>query len=447
MLASHRGRKVSLSAWNPVASLTLIYCDETIAAPESKHKSTESRPVAYFFYIFAALLIIQGLFSLIEGIQFRAFVSRSLREPVGSFTPRASIIAPCKGVEPELEENLDALFAQDYTAYEIIFAIASGEDAARPAIEKVMARHPRVASRLVIAKPDDRRSEKISNLLSALDSVAAKSEALVFVDSDARAHKDWLRALVAPLSDSRVGAATGYRWYLPERGGLWSAALSAWNGSVATTLGDHGRNFAWGGATAILRKTFERTGIRDRWQSAVSDDYALTRALQDARMQISFVPRCLMQSREDVNLGKLMEFTTRQVIITRVYRPRMWWVGLISNLLFAAVFFGGIGLVLSRMLHGDHAALPLLMLAMIYSLGSIKGALRLFAARDALPSAREEIMRLWWMFCLLWPMVSLIFLYNFIKSGTTRRIYWRGVCYEMRSPTETIVGRRGPGVR
>ena len=395
--------------------------------------------MAYVFYIFAALLIIQGLFSLIEGIQFRAFVSQSLQEPVGAFTPKASIIAPCKGVDPELEENLDALFMQEYPSYEIVFAIASSEDAARPVIERAITNHPQVASRLIIATGSDTRSEKVSNLLSALASVNTQSEALVFVDSDARACKGWLRALVAPLSDSRVGAVTGYRWYLPARGGFWSALLSAWNGSVATTLGGHGRNFAWGGATAILRETFERAGVPDRWQAAVSDDYALTRAMQDAGLRIRFVPRCLMQSREDVCLGKLMEFTTRQVIITRVYRPRMWCVGLISNLLFAAVFFGGMVFISGRMLRGESVTSMLVMLAMIYSLGSIKGALRLLAAREALPSARDEITRSWRMFCLLWPLVSLVFLYNFIKSATTRRIHWRGVCYEMRSPTETIV--------
>ncbi|HVG20523.1 MAG TPA: glycosyltransferase family 2 protein [Blastocatellia bacterium] len=399
--------------------------------------------MVYLFYVLAALLIIQGLFSLIEGVRFRTFIRRSLREPVGSFAPKAAIIAPCKGVDAELEENLDALFEQDYPAYEIVFAIAAGDDAARPLIEKAMAKHPQVESRLIIAGGSRTRSEKINNLLSALASVGAQSEALAFVDSDARAAKDWLRALVAPLADSRVGAATGYRWYLPERGGLWSAMLSAWNGSVATTLGDHGRNFAWGGATAILRETFERAGIRDRWQSAVSDDYALTRAMQDARLRIIFVPRCLMRSREEVGFGKLMEFTTRQVIITRVYRPRMWWVGLISNSLFAVVFFGGPAFVSSRAFHGWGVTPALVMLAVIYSLGSAKGALRLLAAREALPSARDEIMRPWWMFCLLWPLVSLVFLYNFIRSATTRRIRWRGVCYEMKSPTETIVGPGG----
>jgi cellulose synthase/poly-beta-1,6-N-acetylglucosamine synthase-like glycosyltransferase len=394
--------------------------------------------VVYLFYILAALLILQGLFSLLEGIQFRAFIHRSLQEPVASFTPQVSIIAPCKGIDPELEENFEALFKQNYPDYEIIFAIASRDDPARPLIEKAMATHPQVNSRLIIATSSSSRSEKISNLLSALDYASAKSEALAFVDSDARAHKNWLRALVAPLGGSGVGAATGYRWYLPERGGFWSAALSAWNGSVATTLGSHSRNFAWGGATAILRETFERVDLRGKWQGAVSDDYALTRAMQEAGLGIIFVPRCLMLSRQDVSFGRLLEFTTRQVIITRVYRPRVWWAGLISSALFAAVFFGGIAFTFSRAVR-ENITVPLLMLATIYLLGSMKGALRLLAAREALPQARERITSLWWMFCFLWPLVSLIFLYNFIKSAMTRRINWRGVCYEMRSPTETAV--------
>jgi hypothetical protein len=63
------------------------------------------------------------------------------------------------------------------------------------------------------------------------------------------------------------------------------------------------------------------------------------------------------------------------------------------------------------------------------------------AAREALPQASREIIRIWWMYCLLWPLVSLLFLYNFWRSATTRRIRWRGVYYELRSPTDTIVVR------
>jgi len=279
----------------------------------------------------------------------------------------------------------------------------------------------------------------VNNLLAALDRASPESEAFVFVDSDAQAHKEWLRDLVSELEDSKVGASTGYRWYIPDRGGFCSALLSAWNGAVATTLGPHARNFAWGGSTAILKANFERINVRDRWQRALSDDYALTRAVEQSGLSIKFTPRCLLPSREDAGFRQVLEFTTRQVTITRVYRPNAWWTGLISHLLFALTFFGGLASVLISAIGGADTRLLMAMLAAIYLLGTVKGALRLGAARAILQPERGEIMRMWWMYCLLWPLVSLLFLYNFIKSATTRSIKWRGVVYEMRSPTETIV--------
>jgi len=171
----------------------------------------------------------------------------------------------------------------------------------------------------------------------------------------------------------------------------------------------------------------------------VSDDYALTRAVHDAGSFVKFVPKCLTVTREDASLGALLEFTTRQIIITRVYRPKVWWVGMISHFLFSATFWGGIALVVIRAAGGESVVLALAMISTIYLLGSLKGTLRMAAAMEAISEARREIQKLWWMYCLLWPLAGLVFLYNFILSATTRRITWRGVRYEMRSPTDTIV--------
>ncbi len=390
----------------------------------------------YLFYTLAALVVIQGIFSLIEGIHFRAFVHRSLDQSIYPFTPKAAVIAPCKGVDREMEANLGALFRQNYPDYEILFVIASEQDESRPIIERVMDENRNRKSKLVIAEPDNNRGEKVNNLLAAIDEASPDTEAFVFVDSDAMVHPEWLASLTAPLADDQTGAATGYRWYLPVKGGLWSALLSAWNGSVATTLGDHSHNFAWGGSTAILRETFERAGVRKVWQKALSDDYALTRAVEMRGLKISFAPRCLIPSREDASFSSLIEFTTRQVTITRVYRPRVWWIGITSHALFVSVFFGGIAWTL---IGGINRVISLGMLALIYLLGSLKGALRLSAAREAITSASREIMRLWWMYSLMWPLVSMVFLYNFIRSSLTRRVRWRGIIYEMRSPEETII--------
>jgi cellulose synthase/poly-beta-1,6-N-acetylglucosamine synthase-like glycosyltransferase len=383
------------------------------------------------------ILLLEGLISLLLGFRHLAAVRRLMSNPSPDFAPKVSVIAPCKGLDRRIEENLGALFDQDYPDYEIIFAVASADDPARKVIERAISENRLRPARLVIAGASRGRSEKVNNLLAALDHVSPDSEAFVFVDSDVRVWSGWLRALVAPLADPRVGAATGYRWHLPEHGGFFSAMLSAWNGSVATTLGDDRRNFAWGGSTAILRRTFDCARIRDRWRGAASDDYALTQAVRSAGLSIRFVPSCLLVSRQDASLAELLEFTTRQVIITRIYHPKLWRLGMIWHSLFSAVFFGGLACL--PWLSG----LALTLLAAIYLLGSAKGALRLDAARRMIPKARDEIARTWWAFCLLWPIVSLIFAYNFLRSITTRRIIWRGVAYELRSPSETEVIGRG----
>lgn len=420
------------------------------------------------YYIFVAILCLQGAASLLEGIRYLAFVRRALDEPIGTYASKASVIIPCKGAEAGLEENLRALYLQDYPDYEIVFVVATEADAALPIIRQLIKEmQPALATcnedagnatkfqagkplalvtnrkvRVIIAGKNDRRSEKVNNLLRAIEEVSNDTEVFVFVDSDARVHRDWLRSLVAPLAEESVGATTGFRWYLPETGGFFSALLSAWNGSVATTLGDHGNNFAWGGSTAILRKTFEKADVRGSWDRAVSDDYALTRAIRKSDLRIAFVPRCLTVTREDASLASLLEFTTRQVVITRIYNPRLWWLGIVSQILFNAVFFGGLLFAAATSIGGEPPAFALALLVTIYLLGSAKGVLRLIAARRMLPQERRDITRLWWAYCLLWHLVSLVYLYNFLRSAATNRILWRGVLYEMHSPTETVVHRR-----
>ena len=94
--------------------------------------------------------------------------------------------------------------------------------------------------------------------------------------------RGWLRRLVAPLEDANLGAVTTFRWFFKQTGGFWSAMASAWNAPVATYLGDHGRNFCWGGGTAIRRERFEQCNVIEFWNGSVSDDFSLTHALRQA---------------------------------------------------------------------------------------------------------------------------------------------------------------------
>jgi hypothetical protein len=80
--------------------------------------------------------------------------------------------------------------------------------------------------------------------------------------------------------------------------------------------------------------------VLDAWRGALSDDYAITRAARRTGTKIRFIPSCLIPSHGECSFAELLEFTTRQIIITRVYQPRLWAVGLAAQTIFNASFIG-----------------------------------------------------------------------------------------------------------
>jgi cellulose synthase/poly-beta-1,6-N-acetylglucosamine synthase-like glycosyltransferase len=282
--------------------------------------------------------------------------------------------------------------------------------------------------------------QKVHNLRAAVSQVDLRSEVLVFVDTDARPHSGWLGSLVAPLADKNIGAATGYRWFIPIKGGFASHLRSVWNASIASALGERDdRNFCWGGSTAIRKSTFDELKILERWRGTVSDDFTMTRVLQESRQPIHFVPSCLVPSFDDCTIKELLEFTNRQLKITRVYAPHLWKPVLIGSLSFCAVFFGGIALVVIRAVWGLSYAAPLVLITLIFLLGAAKACIRLKAVAAALPSYRRQLKKSLPAHLLLWPLASLLYLCNALASAFSRRIEWRGITYELKSATEAVI--------
>ena len=198
------------------------------------------------FYILVIVQIAVGVYSLWDGFQWLQLARKRLASHAGFYTPVAAVICPCKGNEPGLDENLAALANFDYPNYEVYFALASSLDPALKAIEQVKAISPHPVH-IVIAGPADACSEKVFNLRRTVESLPENVDVFVFTDSDARLPRGWLKKIVAPLQDARIGATTGYRWIIPSgamgAGGFASALASAWNASVATLLGRAGENF------------------------------------------------------------------------------------------------------------------------------------------------------------------------------------------------------------
>jgi hypothetical protein len=250
---------------------------------------------------------------------------------------------------------------------------------------------------------------------------------------------------VAPLADETVGATTGYRWFVPVRGGLAAHLQSVWNASIASALGsDEQKNFCWGGSSAIRRSTFESCKVIEHWCGTVSDDFAMTRALRASQRTIKFVPQCLTPSFEECSFRELIEFTTRQMKITRAYASHLWKPVLLGSAMFLLVFFGGVGLVLVRAVMGLSFAVPMVLLLIIFAMGAMKSHLRLRAVTTIITDKRARSIGSTIAHMTMWPLGSALYLYNTCAAAISRRITWRGITYELKSPNEAVIILREP---
>lgn len=401
----------------------------------------------FLFYFFAAVLIFLGLKSLRGGIDYLNYFKKELAEPESNFAPFCSIIAPCRGLEENLSENLKALFRQNYPKFEIVFVVDDERDQAISVIKEISRRGAsRAASKLVIAGKAAESGQKVHNLRQAVLEVSSKSKIFVFVDSDAGPDENWLKNLAAPLENENVGAATGYRWFVSKRGGFFSQMLAVWNASIASALGANEKNnFCWGGATAIRREMFEKIEMREKWRGTLSDDFAVTRAVKEANLKIHFVPQCLTASIADVSFRELLEFTTRQIKITRVYAPHLWKISFIGSFVFTFAFWAGIILLFSA--SSFHFWLTLTFSLVIFALGAAKAHLRLKAVKLVLKDYKKELNRQFIWQITFWTISPILYFYNCFCALLSRRIVWRGIEYELQSATKTVILERDEAKR
>ena len=340
------------------------------------------------FYLLVLEQILQGLYNLWDGLSWLRLAQRRAGTHSGFYKPRVSLFCPVKGAEPGLEQNISSLVSFDYPDYEIFFTMASADDPARKIIERMTAASKHKVHIVVAGRPNG-CGEKVNNLRAAVLQATEGFDVFVFADSDGRPGRSWLARLVAPLEDSNLGAVTTFRWFFPQTGGFWSALASAWNAPAATYLGEHHRNFCWGGGTAIRRERFEQCNVFEFWNGSVSDDLSLTRALRQSGLPILFAPECMVPTMFDCDAAGLLEFTNRQIIITRVYESRLWVLGGFAHALYCGAVLMGIGLFFSNLLAGA-PAIQLLLLA-ICSAGALHGTRSAAPCRDhGSPSGMED---------------------------------------------------------
>lgn len=391
----------------------------------------------FVFYFFAALLVWFSFRSFRGGIAYLRFFREQIAKPASSFTPFVSVIVPCRGIDDGLEQNLNAILDQDYPHYEVIFVIDDKDDSAVTIIDRVND-SDRVRAKLVVANKAEHSSQKVKNLREAVLHVDDASKAFVFVDSDARPSRNWLRALVAPLENKKI--ATGYRWFISDKPTFGPELASVWNASIATALGpNEPSNFCWGGSTAIARDTFEKLKIREKWSGTASDDFTVTRAAREGGVPIAFVPQALTASACSYDLRETIEFTNRQMKLTRVYATPLWAMSLFGSTLFNGVMLSALLIVIFSKNNSLQVWLSLAVIAVVTLFSVGKSYLRLEAVKLVLTQYAEELQRQSWTQNTLWLLTPTLFFINCIAALISRRMTWRGITYELKSRDETVI--------
>ena len=164
-----------------------------------------SKAADYLFLTVAAAPFIYYLLVLYSS---RLFFRSSKDGPSKNFdfAPPISILKPVRGLDPEAYENYASFCLQDYPNFELIFCVGDFNDPAVPVLQKLMRDFPERQIRLLFGSGRSAINDKVAKLVRMVNE--AENEFLVISDSDVRVEPNYLRTVVAPLRDPKVGCVT-----------------------------------------------------------------------------------------------------------------------------------------------------------------------------------------------------------------------------------------------
>jgi ceramide glucosyltransferase len=203
--------------------------------------------------------------------------------------PPVSILKPLKGEDPEIYESFRSHCLQDYPLYEIVFGVSDADDPAMRAVERLRQEFPQHAIQLTVCAQRLGANTKVSNLAHMVG--VARYDHLIVSDSDIRVEPDYLRRVIAPLSNTRVGVVTClYRGRAAETLGskLESLGISTdfCAGVLVARLIEGGVRFALGSTMAFRRTDLAAIGGFEAFVDYLADDYELGKRIWDLGREV-----------------------------------------------------------------------------------------------------------------------------------------------------------------
>ncbi len=228
-------------------------------------------------------VIVGSLYSvvcLVCVLIFRAQRMVPQETPTGGWPP-VTILKPVHGLEKNLEENLRSTCRQDYPQYQVVLSVQHEHDPAIPLLKKLQCEFGPELVTVAVENRHAGSNGKINNLIGGL--AHARHDVLVISDSDVRLRPDYLKTIVAPLSDPQVGyvctlykAVHAQTWFEKMELLTINAELTP---NMAFALVSGAAKFCLGASTAVRRSTLEEIGGLPSLADYLVEDYEMGRRI------------------------------------------------------------------------------------------------------------------------------------------------------------------------
>jgi ceramide glucosyltransferase len=290
----------------------------------------------------ASSAVFLGL-AIVGVMRFRSEAQEQAKSvPDNTHLPAVSVLKPVHGLEARLKENIESFFRQDYPDYEILFAADQADDAALEVVREVSARYPHIRSRVLITGTPWPNPVVYSFHCMAQ---AAAHGILVTTDSDVEVDPQYLREIVPPLLDPKVGMVTCL--YRGKNAAGFFSGLTAIGMSVEMTAGVlvanllEGMKFGLGPTTVVRKDSLASIGGYTALKDYIAYDFAIGNLIAKAGYRVALSRYVINHVVNQGSFRRMWQNQLRWAQTTRYSRPK----GHFGSGLIFAIPYGLLGLL------------------------------------------------------------------------------------------------------
>jgi ceramide glucosyltransferase len=278
--------------------------------------------INYVVLVVAAIPFIYYLIALFSSWQFFRGTARRSAAP-NNFTPPVSNLKPIRGLDPDAYENFASFCKQDYPDYEVLFCVGEEDDPVVPTLQKLARDFPERRIRVLFGSGGKGSNDKVVKLARLVSE--AQHEVVVISDSDVRVRPDYLRTVVAPLADPKVGAVTCF--YVPIDDKTFTESLqtigmfSDFYVGILVARQLDGVKFALGPTIATTRTRLAGFGGYEAIENRPADDLLVGRLIAEQGYEVKLSPYTILTVADYGSMRDLFHKRLRWIVVMRHMRP------------------------------------------------------------------------------------------------------------------------------